>query len=73
MTTHGRRIKCDINERRVRRHDEFQANQAINGATIEELSPDVPLEFPCHDSSKGVKDFKNWSYFQKLEKKKIVK
>jgi hypothetical protein len=71
--SHGRRIKCNINERRVRRHDAFQANLTINGATEEDLSPDIPLEFPCHDSSKGVKDFTDWAYFKKLEKKKIVK
>ena len=74
MTTRGRRVKCAINERRVRRHDEYQANMSASGEgdELQEIE-EVPLEFPCHDSSKGVKDFKDWSYFKKLEKKKIVK
>lgn len=74
MTTYGRRVKCNINERRVRRHDEFQANQTLNSENGDDFIPEeIPLEFPCHDSSKGVKDFTEWSYFKKLEKKKVVK
>lgn len=39
----------------------------------EEDSDDfVPLEFACRDSSKGVTDFREWSYFQRQEKKKII-
>ena len=71
MSSYGRRIKASINERRVRRHDEIQANQRLSG--LDDVPVEVPLEFPCRDSSKGVRDFSEWSYFKKLEKKKIVK
>lgn len=73
MTTYGRRVKANINERRVRRHDTFQESLNVNGQCLEDVMPEVPLEFPCRDSSKDVKDFRDWSYFKNLEKKKIVK
>mmetsp|Transcript_6581 Transcript_6581/g.10752 ORF Transcript_6581/g.10752 Transcript_6581/m.10752 type:complete len:169 (+) Transcript_6581:149-655(+) len=72
MTSIGRRVKANINERRVRRHNTIQDNLNIDGQNVEDVYPEVPLEFPCRDSSKGVTDFRDWSYFKNLEKKKIV-